>query len=259
MNYLNRHQLDLGADSQDDARISTEALQLKVDQLAQQLDALGSTAGERAADLRHQLAMAYIDLSRGQTDHQTDRSRTSLGQPAPLQSAPAQSAWNHARQAFDVFLGYRNWEQAALVCDTLFRCGVDDSLIALGHGLWLSITFPVDVSLTISQLQHVIDETPESSDGAAVAAAVAAYVNEIRGNEHQDPDIDLAVGQMLNDVARRHAQVDTQEAFNQWFERLELNDPGKFLVRMRNIIDVLVQDNWWFDRNELQAMIPGGS
>ena len=40
-------------------------------------------------------------------------------------------------------------------------------------------------------------------------------------------------------------------------ERMELNDPDKFLVRLRNVVDVLVQDQWWFDREALQAQIPG--
>ena len=32
--------------------------------------------------------------------------------------------------------------------------------------------------------------------------------------------------------------------------------PDKFLVRLRNIVDVLVQEDWWFDRDELRARIP---
>ena len=39
-------------------------------------------------------------------------------------------------------------------------------------------------------------------------------------------------------------------------ERLELNDPDKFLVRLRNVVDVLVQDQWWIDREAIQAELP---
>ena len=39
-------------------------------------------------------------------------------------------------------------------------------------------------------------------------------------------------------------------------ERLELKDPDKFLVRLRNVVEVLVQDDWWFDREALQAKLP---
>jgi hypothetical protein len=37
---------------------------------------------------------------------------------------------------------------------------------------------------------------------------------------------------------------------------MELNEPEKFLIRLRNVVDVLVQDDWWFDREELQQALP---
>ena len=30
---------------------------------------------------------------------------------------------------------------------------------------------------------------------------------------------------------------------------MELNDPARFLPRLRNVVDVLAQDDWWFDRD----------
>ena len=62
--------------------------------------------------------------------------------------------------------------------------------------------------------------------------------------------------QLLATVARRHSGVDGQESFNRWVEDMELNDPAKFLPRLRNVVDVLVQDEWWFDRDALQAALP---
>jgi hypothetical protein len=60
----------------------------------------------------------------------------------------------------------------------------------------------------------------------------------------------------LGRVARRHSEVEDQTQFDRWVERLELDDPDKFLVRLRNVVDVLVQDQWWFDRDALQSQIP---
>jgi hypothetical protein len=37
---------------------------------------------------------------------------------------------------------------------------------------------------------------------------------------------------------------------------MELADPAQFLPRLRNVVDVLVQDDWWFDRDKLQATLP---
>jgi hypothetical protein len=61
--------------------------------------------------------------------------------------------------------------------------------------------------------------------------------------------------QLLGKVARRHSGVEDQEQFDFWVNKLELNDPDKFLVRLRNVVDVLVQDDWWVDRDALQEQI----
>ena len=233
--YLNRQTFDLGADSQEEAVVSTESLTRRAGQIQDQIQNLAPEDKDQKHSLGHQLAIIFTDLEQ-----------------------PAQ-AWKVGFPAFQWYITQQNWAQAVEVCDSLFRSDHEDALIALGHGLWLSITFPVDPALTLAQLQHVIDDTPEDSDGAAVAAAMAAYVVDLRCADSQtsrSSDTTLVVGQMLNDVARRHSNVNTQDEFNTWFEKLELNNPAKFLVRMRNIIDVLVQDQWWIDRAKLQGMIP---
>jgi hypothetical protein len=62
--------------------------------------------------------------------------------------------------------------------------------------------------------------------------------------------------QLLGKVARRHSGVESQDQFALWVQRLELDDPDKFLVRLRNVIDVLAQDDWWVDRDALQNKLP---
>ncbi|MCB1801906.1 MAG: hypothetical protein KDI82_09490, partial [Gammaproteobacteria bacterium] len=94
-------------------------------------------------------------------------------------------------------------------------------------------------------------------NGAAVAAATASFLADVRADEGPEKErLTFFAQQLLGRVARRHSGVETQEQFDLWVERLELNDPDKFLVRLRNVVDVLVQDQWWFDRDALQAQIP---
>ena len=50
--------------------------------------------------------------------------------------------------------------------------------------------------------------------------------------------------------------IEKQEDFEQWIQRLELDDPAQFLPRLRNVVDVLVQDDWWIDRDLIQASLP---
>ena len=168
-----------------------------------------------------------------------------------------QEAWDRARDAFDIFSAAEDWEGAVEACDVLFMADQPESLAALGQGLWLSVTFPVDPELTVVMLQHVVDETPPDSDGAAVAATVAHYVVDMRAPEgKQRENLMFYTNQMLATVARRHSQVKSQDEFDMWLRKLELQDPSLFLPRLRNVVDVLVQDEWWIDRDALREKLP---
>jgi hypothetical protein len=105
-------------------------------------------------------------------------------------------------------------------------------------------------------LSHIVDETPDHSDGGAVAAAVARYIVDLRTEGKQHDDLAFFTNNILGTVARRHSDVQSQEQFDYWVEKLELNEPEKFLPRLRNVIDVLVQENWWVDRDAIWASLP---
>lgn len=167
-----------------------------------------------------------------------------------------EQGWQAARPAFEPFLDAQQWEKAVEVCDVLYMSEQDGALSALGQGIWLGVTFPIDPELTLNMLNHVVEETPPDADGAAVAAAVGAYVVDLRAEDGKRDDLMFFANQILGGVARRHSEVESQEQFELWVERMELDKPEKFLVRMRNVVDVLVQEDWWFDRDEIRNSIP---
>ncbi len=168
-----------------------------------------------------------------------------------------EEGWALAKPAFDVYLAEQDWEMAADACDVLFECEQDEgSLSALGQGVWLAVTFPIDPQLTISLLDHIIDETPDDSDGAAVAAATAVYIADMRSDDAEYDNLGFFSRQLLGRVARRHSNVESQDQFDAWMMRMELNEPEKFLIRLRNVVDVLVQEDWWFDRDALRDQLP---
>lgn len=221
------------ADDSSDAQEATGMLKGLVADLRGQLAALSPGVETlRRADLLLQLGRALVRLE---------------------QSA---EAWAAAREAFDRYLAEQAWEGAAQACDILFLADQPQSLAALGQGIWLAVTYPVDPELSVALLQHVVEETPPDADGAAVAAVTAHYLVDLRAREPQRDHLLLYTNQLLATVARRHSGVDGQQAFNRWIEDMELNDPALFLPRLRNVVDVLVQDDWWIDRDALQAALP---
>ncbi len=57
-------------------------------------------------------------------------------------------------------------------------------------------------------------------------------------------------------MLKTYGNVEDQPDFDVWMERLKLNDPACFLPRLGNIVDVLVQDDWWINRDSLQSRLP---
>ena len=165
-------------------------------------------------------------------------------------------AWNEAKACFDFFVRHSEWQNAVEACDVLFQCELKDSIIALANGLWLAITFPVNPGTSIAMLQHIIDETPDNSDGAAVAAITAHYIADMRAEGEKADSLKFLATQMVAAVAKRHSQVTEQDMLEFWIERMELKDPAIFLPKLAKVLDIIVDGQWWFDRAELRKQIP---
>lgn len=233
MKYLKEDAGMNDADSIDDAAISTVRLEQQMEALEDRLRELPADCSPvERADLELNIAATLVDI---------DRSTEGFAK---------------ARACLDIFLQSEDWELAAQACDVMFNADQEDSLAALGQGIWLAVTYPVDPELTVAILQHVIDETPDDSDGGALAAATARYIVDVRAEGKQKDNLVFFANNLLGTVARRHSNIENQVDFQAWIEKLELNDPDKFLIRLRNVVDVLVQDNWWFDRDALRERLP---
>lgn len=222
----------LGAECAEDAKTSTASLTLQ------------------AEELRQQIQQAPPDLARA-------RLQVDLGYVL-LQLEERDSAWDLAWPLFETFADPQDWEGAVRCCDILFQCDrPDESLIALGHGIWLAVTYPLDLELTLEMLYHLIEDSPDESDGAAVAAATACYLVDLRGqDDKQRENLGFFANQMLGNVAHRHGSVQDQAQFEAWVERLKLSDPTEFLPRLSQVVEVLVHGHWRVDRDALQAALP---
>lgn len=225
---------DVGTGSEIYPGVELATLQSHLDILQQELrelDDLGASRQARA-DVELQIARTLAGLGRGA------------------------DAWTLGRGAFDVFLEAEDWESAVDACDVLFLAEQPQSLCALGQGIWLAVTYPIDPDLSIELLSHVVEETPDNSDGAAMAAATALFLADLRAEGQQRENLLFFAGQLLGSVARRHGGAATQAEFDLWTDQMGLRHPKRFLARLRDLVDALVRDDWWFDPAALQARLP---
>jgi len=208
-------------------------------QLKEQLDHLESLQQQFGAD---QLTQARAQLDIAETMAGLERGA---------------EAWSLARGAFDLFLDAEQWQDAVEACDILFQCDQPASLAALGMGVWLAVTYPISIQTSYVMLEHIVDETPDKADGGAVAAMVAHYIADVRAeDDKQRANMQFLTINLLGRVAKRHSDITEQDALDFWIEKLELNNQEKLFSRLSLVINAIVEDQWWFDRDELRSKIP---
>jgi len=167
-----------------------------------------------------------------------------------------EAAWGLAKESFGIYMEKEDYEAAVNCCDLLYRADMPGSVVALGNGMWLSVTYPIDPELSIVMMHNLIEDTPAKSDGAAVAAVAAHYIADLRLEGEKRDSVMFLTMNMISKVAERHSNVTDQGQMNFWMDKLELNDPAKFLPRLGQVIEALVAGDWWYDRDELRAKLP---
>lgn len=167
-----------------------------------------------------------------------------------------QQAHDWAHKSFQIFIPNQNWQLAVDACDIIYNSNQQDSLIALGNGIWLAVTFPIDANISVQMLHHVVDETPDDSDGAAVAAMLAHYLAETRSSEKEHKNLTFLTNQIIAQVAKRHRDIDDANTIQTWIKMYELDDIEKLLPKMAMILDTIVDDNWWYDRDDIRSKLP---
>lgn len=168
-------------------------------------------------------------------------------------------AWQQGHEAFPLAMAAESWERAVHACNIIYQSDKEDALKALAHGVWLAVTYPIDPELSVLMLKQLTEETPPKTDAAAIPAAAAAYLVELRAEGKQREELQFFTAGMLAETAKKHSEVvDNKEIFDFWVERLELNDPSKVLPRLGKILDTLVPEGWWYDRDLLRSRLPVG-
>jgi hypothetical protein len=212
----------------------------------------GLSEAEREGLKKH-LQQKLLDLQQLENATPLARARVQLDIAEILNHlARKAEAWKMARAAFDIALQQNAWQDAIEACNVLYQAEQAESIAALGMGVWLSVSFPVDPELTLAMLLHIVDETPNNSDGAALAAVTARYVVDLRATEENHESQGFLANNLIALVAGRHSNVRDQASLDKWLDRLELRDPQVFLPRLSQVVDVIVGSSWWFDKQALR-------
>lgn len=166
------------------------------------------------------------------------------------------ACWETAQPLLNKFIQSNCFQQAVETCELMYLAEQTESIKALGHGCWLAVTYPVETALSVDMLSYIIDETPDNSDGAAVASVAAMYLVELREQGKEKDNLIFLAKQLVALVAKRHRGIEDEESIEIWIEMLELNNLDELFTRLGKVIDAIVGTDWWFERDELRAKLP---
>ncbi len=229
----------------------------EIDPRVPMVDMKNSLTDEERAQFERQLQEKNIELALYSSADSLTRARLQLDIAEILIWLERKmEAWDMARVAFDAALTKESWQDAVEACNVLYQAEQPGSIHALGMGVWLSVTFPVAPELTYAMLDHVVSETPDHADGAALAAVTARYVIDLRATDDEHGDWALLANHLIARVAARHSKVSDQRALDAWMDKLGLRDPQVFLPRLGQVVNAIVGDSWWFDREVLRNKLP---
>ncbi len=228
--YLNKDQDIFDGDDGEDVYANEEQLQARLKYFESQLAGLSESApSEERIKILLEIGRIQVERYKGA------------------------DAWEKAFTAFSLAQDDELWELAVEACDVMFLSEGPDALVALGHALWLGVTFPIDAEITVAMLQHLVEESPEEADTRAVAAAAAHYITSIRCGA--EDELTFFTSQMLASVADKHSHVTDQATFDLWRKTLKLDEPEIFLKKLSGAIDQLVDEKWWIDREAIRAKL----
>ena len=161
-------------------------------------------------------------------------------------------AFEMAREVLDAGMRAACYEEAASACQVMYLSEQPEAMPALGHGIWLALSCPVDPELTWQMLRYLVEETPPQSDGAAVAAMLAYFLMEKRAAGTERDRLIFLARQQVAEVAERHRGITDEEAIGIWIQMYDLDDVDVLLERMARILDAITPA-WWFDREAVRA------
>ena len=165
-------------------------------------------------------------------------------------------AYQWAQQGISPLIKNEQWPLVVDACDIMYYCTKDDALVALGNGIWLAVTFPIDPNISIQMLHHIVDETPDDSDGAAVAAMLAHYLAETRSNEKDHKNLTFLTNQIVTQVAKRHRNIEDEKTMQTWIKMYQLDEIDQLLSKMALILETIVDNQWWYDRDDIRSRLP---
>ena len=161
--------------------------------------------------------------------------------------------WKLNKAAIRRFANDSNWPEALKLLKVLSTKHRNKEIYkALAQRVWICLKSDAPSPEVVLSLFHLLNTLGAKHEVAGPIVALAHLMAKKRTPDHKDSDLAMGQAQQMFNLVCETIGVVGEDAFKKWVETNKLDDPGYYVPIVMHCLDIMVGDDWWFDREKLQ-------
>ncbi|MBF0098623.1 MAG: hypothetical protein HQM04_17505 [Magnetococcales bacterium] len=124
---------------------------------------------------------------------------------------------------------------------------------ALAQRVWVALKSEIPVPDVVMALFHLLNTLGPRHEIAGPIVALAHLMAKHRTPDHPDAALAQAQSQQMFSLVLDAVGIVGDEAFGKWVEHNHLDDPNHYIPIVLHALEIMVGDDWWFDRAALEV------
>ncbi len=124
---------------------------------------------------------------------------------------------------------------------------------ALAQRVWVALKSEIPVPDVVMALFHLLNTLGPRHEIAGPIVALAHLMAKHRTPDHPDAALAQAQSQQMFSLVLDAVGIVGDEAFGKWVELHHLDDPNHYIPIVLRSLEIMVGDDWWFDRAALEV------
>ncbi|NGZ06702.1 MAG: hypothetical protein G8237_10130 [Magnetococcales bacterium] len=177
----------------------------------------------------------------------------STAEPPTL--TPAQE-WNEDRIALDQLSREGQWPEVLTILKRLSTKHKNKDIYkALAQRIWVGLKTEAPAIEVVQALFHLLNTLGPRHELAPAICALAHLLAKHRTPDHEDRDLAIGQSQQMFSLVCDTLKVIGEEAFQIWVKAMHLDDPDHYIPTILKGLEMMVGDEWWIDRDQLQRSL----
>ncbi|MCP4042086.1 MAG: hypothetical protein GY731_09065 [Gammaproteobacteria bacterium] len=124
---------------------------------------------------------------------------------------------------------------------------------AFAQRVWVALKADVPPAETVESLKEWVIMLGTRHELSGAIAVLAYQIARKRAERMPDNGFSMVQAQQLLNLVCQTEEVKDEDGFNKWVATRNLDDPGTYLPQIMEGLEMMILDDWWFDREALQA------